>query len=110
VVRLALRVHTDLGADSDVAFAPPQDRIRDALDAILAFFGRLESAIANGFVDEAPAMRYFGYWLKKMYTMSEHQGAGADVQEKMRAYEDAYGPGKDIMGHLYGRMKQYYGA
>lgn len=101
-VAAALRIHTE--ADSQVTFPDPQDKIRDAFDAILAFFGRLESAIANGFIDEDATLDYFGYWLERMNTMSEHKSADSNVENKMRRYEDKYGPGRTTMDRLYERM------
>jgi len=96
----ALQVHTE---NPEPTFCDPQPLLRDALDALLTFFGRLESAIANGFVDESPALHYFGYWLCRMYTMEEHKGEDPNVQSKMRAYEQAYGP--ETMPSLYNRLK-----
>jgi hypothetical protein len=104
-VVLALRVHTEPDSDGkEVEFSEAQAKIRDALDAILAFFGRLESAIANRFIDEGPTIAYFGYWLHRLYTVEEHENADPLVASKMRAYERAYGPSE--MSNLYGRISE----
>jgi hypothetical protein len=80
-----------------------------ALDSMLDFFGRLESAIANRYIEEPPAMAFFAYWLRKMFTMEEHKTkATLDVQERMRKYESNYGPGDKTMKSLYDRMRRHF--
>jgi hypothetical protein len=72
---LVFRDAAEIGSrtrQSQLGFSEAQAKIRDALDAIFAFFGRLESAIAIRFIDEAPAIGYFGYWLHRLYTVKEY--------------------------------------
>ena len=94
-VLLALRVHTDL--DPDCKFPGEQPAIRDAYDALLAFFARLELALTSGLIDKAPARAYFRYWLQRFVTMDRHpdrkgvlagQAPAAMVRNYVRAYGD----------------------
>jgi hypothetical protein len=56
----------------DLTFTPTQAKMRDAYDALLSFFERLESAISTGLVDEFYAMCLFGYWVNHFDRMPEH--------------------------------------
>lgn len=58
--------------DEDLTFTATQTRMRDAYDALLSFFERLESAIDGGLVNSEAAMRLFGYWVKHFDEMPEH--------------------------------------
>jgi hypothetical protein len=67
-VQKSLVVH----GDADLTFTLTQARMRDAYDALLAFFERLHTAIDNGLVDQKPAGNLFGYWADHFATMPEH--------------------------------------
>jgi hypothetical protein len=92
-VRDALQVHWDASQEA-VEYPPPRNRIRDALDALLDFFVRLEHEIAADLVEARPAIQHFGYWICRLETMSEHaRDKTADlakVRKEMRRYEQAY--------------------
>ena len=70
-VLLALRLHGD-GPGQTRQFSPTQAKIRDACDAFLNFFSRLDAALDAGLIDSAPARRYFVYWLEVALTMKHH--------------------------------------
>jgi hypothetical protein len=91
----ALRVPSDPDFST---FPYPQSKIRDALDALLAFFGRLELAIEGGFIEEEYTISYFGYWIERMRTMSQHSKRYGDAPDKMRKYMREYGPDELIKG------------
>jgi len=77
-VEKSLAVH---GGAVDLTFTPTQARMRDAYDALLAFFDRLETAIDGGLINEKPAMSLFGYWVRHFGEMSEHpKCAGAALK------------------------------
>ena len=59
-------------SSEDITFTPTQAVMRDAYDALLSFFDRLESAISTGLVDEFHAMCLFGYWVNHLDKMPEH--------------------------------------
>ncbi len=101
VVKDALRVHTRYR--SEIEFPYPQALLRDAFDALLGFNARLEVAIAGGLVDEQHAIDYFGYYLRRMHDMDEHQGEPDDAQERMARYEQAYGDPR-LINSLYERV------
>ena len=64
-------------------FKGKQALLRDAYDAWLTFFGRLELAIASGLIDAKPAQQYFGYWLKHFLAFDKHDTTGvAGVEDK----------------------------
>jgi hypothetical protein len=75
-VLLALRDHQMI-EDSN-KFPGGQPTLRDAYDALLSFFNRLELAITTGLVDSEPAKTYFAYWLEKLVTFEGHE-ADKDV-------------------------------
>lgn len=67
--------------DQELTFTPTQTRMRDAYDAMLSFFERLETAIQNRLIDESSAVRLFGYWVDHFATMPEHpESADAAAQ------------------------------
>jgi hypothetical protein len=70
-VLLSLRLYGDEPGQTR-KFSPTQARIRDAWDALLTFFSRLDAALDAGLIDRAPAQRYFVYWLEVMLTMKHH--------------------------------------
>lgn len=69
-VKKSLVIH----GDEDLTFTSTQARMRDAYDALLSFFERLESAIEGGLVNSDTALRLFGYWVKHFERMPEHPG------------------------------------
>jgi hypothetical protein len=105
-VRAALRVHW--GVAGDVAYPPPQDDLRDAFDALLTFFVKLEHEISTGLVENGPTLQYFAYWLCRLEMMSEHaldgEGDASAAAAAMRAYEEAYSDAAAIR-RLYAAAK-----
>jgi len=93
-VVMGLRDHGKRGADFS---AGNQALVRDALDAVLSFFTRLEVALAGSLLDERPAASYFQYWLLRLLTMDQHHAIGvAEVKGVpptvlLREYIAAYG-------------------
>jgi hypothetical protein len=61
-VLLALRRHHEDGVGK---FDGNQALVRDCLDAMLAFFNRIETALSTGLIEEAPTRRHFEYWLTR---------------------------------------------
>ena len=95
-VLLALRIHTDIDADADCKFPGEQPTIRDAFDAVLAFFARLELALTFKLIDLEPAKRHFDYWLQRLLTMDQHSDPTRVLGEHspeamMRRYINKYG-------------------
>ncbi len=82
-VEKSLAVHDD---DKEMTFTLTQARMRDAYDAILSFFERLESAIDTGLVDEHQAIGLFGYWVKHFDTMPEHPDCGPRAMRYIARY------------------------
>lgn len=79
---MALRIHTECPS-----FEGQQATLRDAYDALLAFFTRLELALTGGLVDAAPARQYFGYWLAHFLSFDKHhpdQRSVGEVMESLR--------------------------
>ncbi|AKU97433.1 hypothetical protein AKJ09_04097 [Labilithrix luteola] len=85
-VLLALRNHAEEPAGT--VFTGEQALIRDAYDAFLAFFARLELAIATGLVEAEPAKSAFAYWLDQYATMKVHPGE-AKLNKELRARSPA---------------------
>lgn len=79
----SLAIHDD---DHEMTFTLTQARMRDAYDAILSFFERLESAIDGGLVDERQAIGLFGYWVRHFDTMPEHQDCGPRAMKYIARY------------------------
>jgi hypothetical protein len=67
---LALRDHTKMGEKP--VFAGEQAVLRDAYDALLAFFSRLELALSTKLIDLPPAKQYFQYWLSHFLAFDRH--------------------------------------
>ncbi len=82
-VEKSLAVH-DSG--DDLTFTQTQARLRDAYDAILSFFERLEAAIDSGLVDSNQAVTLFGYWVRHMDTMPEHPNCGPKAMRYIARY------------------------
>ncbi|HEX4417071.1 MAG TPA: hypothetical protein VH165_04185 [Kofleriaceae bacterium] len=107
-VRAAMFVHWDAAPGASVEYPDPQNQIRDALDALLDFFVRLEHELSAHLIDERAAMQYFAYWIFRLETMEEHIADNEPanvVADKMRAYEAAYSD-PDYMQRLYARLKK----
>lgn len=49
-----------------------QPQLRDAYDALLAFFLRLELSISSGLIDADSTEAYFGYWLERFLEFDRH--------------------------------------
>lgn len=81
-VKKSLVVH----GDQELTFTAAQTRMRDAYDALLSFFERLESAIDGGLVNQGPAMRLFGYWVKHLDEMPEHPECGTLAMKYIARY------------------------
>jgi hypothetical protein len=92
---LALRHHEEVPKRSD--FGEKQATIRDAYDALLAFFHRLELSILTGLIDAEPAKAYFAYWLEHFLRFDRHPDEGGKIlkgvtpEAKVAAYIEAYG-------------------
>ncbi|HSE24417.1 MAG TPA: hypothetical protein VLB68_22305 [Pyrinomonadaceae bacterium] len=99
-VLLALRDHRDIeGVDK---FPGEQPTFRDAYDALLTFFNRIELAIATGLVDREPASAYFSYWLDHLVKFDRHKKdssvlKGMDPAKLVAAYIWAYGDRHSIV-------------
>jgi hypothetical protein len=97
---LALRHHDEVPEHSD--FGDKQPTIRDAYDALLAFFQRLEVSISNGLIDAEPATAYFAYWLEHFLRFDRHPDEGGKIlkgitpEAKVAAYIEAYGDMESI--------------
>lgn len=72
---LALRVHSTIvaGADKPSMFPGGQATLRDAYDALLSFFQRLEVAISGGLIDPVAASGFFRYWLERWVHFDRHR-------------------------------------
>jgi hypothetical protein len=106
-IREALRIHWDFVESPN--YPPPQDRIREALDALLAFFARLDREIKTHLIEAGAAFQHFGYWLYRLYNMREHAEVrnpedAALVAMLTRRYETAYGD-PDAMTSLYDKLQ-----
>lgn len=66
----ALRFHGDI--QTAPKYPGNQATLRDAYDALLSFFARLELAISTGLVDASAARLYFAYWLEHFLTFKRH--------------------------------------
>jgi hypothetical protein len=98
-VLLALRKHQS-PEDPD-EFPGEQPTLRDAYDALLAFFNRLEIAIKTELIDSAPAKAYFAYWLERLVTFDQHTAEsdvdnGADPAKLVAKYISAYSDEESI--------------
>lgn len=96
---LALRDHMTMGTKP--VFEGEQATLRDAYDALLAFFGRLELAISTKLVDAPPALQYFRYWLEHFLAFDKHPDeknllAGKLPKEMVAGYVNAYGDAASI--------------
>jgi hypothetical protein len=91
---LALRNHETM--EDDESFEGEQDTIRDAYDALLAFFTRLELALHSELIDVEPTRSYFRYWLERFTTMDRHPDDDNCLKGRLPVnvvweYIDAYG-------------------
>ena len=103
---LALRDHRTIkkqSADTDTAvdddgpmFPGEQAKLRDAYDALLSFFERLELSISTELIDSDPARAYFSYWLERLVTFDRHRDddgsilAGKTPAEMVAIYIKTY--------------------
>lgn len=90
---LALRDHSAMGENP--VFKLEQATLRDAYDALLAFFQRLELAISTQLVDAPPAVHYFRYWLGHFLAFDKHPDVnnelkGRSPREMVAGYIEAY--------------------
>jgi hypothetical protein len=106
-VLLALREHQDI--DETPKFPGEQPAMRDAYDAILAFFNRLELAISTKLIDAKPAKSYFAYWLERFLAFDSHRDTNNVLKGKtpqlmviryIKAYADI-----DSINKLCGHFK-----
>jgi hypothetical protein len=93
---LALRLYGDGPGQSRDEFSPAPAKIRDAYDALLTFFSRLDVALEAGLIDQAPTRRYFVYWLEILLTMKHHQDetnvlVGQSPAQAVAGYIGQYG-------------------
>jgi hypothetical protein len=96
---LALRNHKDMGEKPE--FGGEQATLRDAYDALLAFFARLELGLSTKLIDVAPAKQYFDYWLQHFLSFDQHPDKkkllrGKSPQEMVAGYIKAYGDPESI--------------
>ena len=98
-VLLALRDHRTI--EDDNKFSSQQATLRDAYDALLAFFNRLELGTTTGLVESAAAKAYFAYWLERLVSFDQHRAEatvvnGADPANLVAAYIRVYGTPESI--------------
>lgn len=96
---LALRVHTEMGQTPK--FDGEQALFRDAYDALLSFFSRLELAITTDLIKREPAKRYFAYWLQHFLIFDKHPDEKQLLQSQspeqmVVRYIKAYGDSSSI--------------
>jgi hypothetical protein len=60
-------------------FPGEQATMRDAYDALMTFFQRLELSIATGLIDAHHAKAYFAYWLERLVTLDRHPDTGSKI-------------------------------
>jgi hypothetical protein len=91
-----------------LSFSPTQVRVRDALDALLAFFSRVESARASALLDEPAARTYFAYYLDLLLTLRGHVADEPQARREgslmVTKYVAAYGDleGLRHLAHAWG--------
>lgn len=83
-VLISLRFHIEENGDRFI-FTKEQALIRDMIDTLLAFFGRLEVALATRLIDREPAKQYFSYWLERLITMDRHPDESGVLNEQSPA-------------------------
>ena len=69
-VLLALRPHAFL--ESGDTYPGEQSTLREAFDALLNFFCRIEFEMESDRLDPEPTKPYFSYWLERFVTMDRH--------------------------------------
>ena len=82
-------------------FPGEQPVLRDAYDALLAFFNRLELGISTGLIDSKPAKAYFRYWLRRLVEFDRHHADpkvldGENPAKLVAAYICVYGDARSI--------------
>jgi hypothetical protein len=100
-VLIALRLHGEEEGDLPI-FTQDQALIRDMFDALLAFFGRLDVALASRLIDRKSAKLYFSYWLERFITMDRHPDEsgvlnGLTPDKAVASYVSAYGDPQSLM-------------
>ena len=104
---LALRDHSLMKPGE--GFTDEQAQLRDAYDALLAFFVRIELGISGGLLDRESAKCAFGYYLKRFLSFDMHGDTdqvlkGLDPAEAVSAYIAAYGDAQSIQ-----RLSDHFG-
>ncbi len=90
---MALRIHTEM---ENPSFEGEQATLRDAYDALLAFFNRLELALTSGLIDAKPAKQYFGYWLQHFLSFDKHPPVSRDEAEWVEVLKRNQPEGKKL--------------
>lgn len=85
----------------DPMFPGEQSTLRDAYDALLGFFERLELAISSQLIDATPAKACFSYWLEHFLLFDKHPDRdgvlnGITPQAIVVGYIVAYGDSQSI--------------
>src|SRR5262249_8844283 len=60
-----------------------QALLRDAYDALMTFFQRLELSIATELIDAGHAKAYFAYWLERLVTLDRHCHPDKEIPKEM---------------------------
>ena len=60
-----------------------QPLLRDAYDALMTFFQRLELSIATELIDAGHAKAYFAYWLERLVTLDRHCHPDKEIPKEM---------------------------
>lgn len=89
------------GCSDYCSLTPEQIALREAYDALLSFFQRLEVAVTNKKVDAEPCADYFNYWLDRLLTFRMHTvetGCVCNTREELIAgYICAYGSSDSML-------------
>ena len=96
---LALRDHATI--TERPMFPGGQAQLRDAYDALLAFFQRLELSIANGLIEADSTKAYFAYWLERLLKFDRHPDKhgvlkGVSPEAMVAGYIKLYGDPESI--------------
>ena len=96
---LALRDHNTI--KETPMFPGEQATLRDAYDALLAFFTRLELGISTRLIDAKPSASYFAYWLNHFLSFDKHPDdnsvlKGAKPSNMVWQYITVYGDPESV--------------
>lgn len=91
---------TSIKKRQHATISPTQAQLRDAFDALLDFFVRLDAALASGLIDAAPAADHFLYWIDRLERMPWHSGAASEMQKYIRSYSNP-----DAIARLSARLR-----